>query len=255
MSSFSPESRVHTISELADIAADQQPPVRVLDLCCGAGGVGFALDQLPNLRFIGVDKRDYSDTYPGEFIQADVSELTLESLGLDRKVDLVWASPPCRAYTKLAHIHYDDPTEEYPTFDDLNIRAVAKRLGVEYVIENVPTCPDLRNPTGVNGPALGLDLIFKRHFETSFPLPEYLDTPDEDALKFEQAGTQALADAKEIPNFGKESVRAAIPPRYVGFVIAHCPSLDEFSPWDAPEAYAMNLSPQDQTTITTYPHQ
>jgi SAM-dependent methyltransferase len=246
--------RVHAVDELADLANTglQESPVRVLDLCCGAGGVGHALTQLPGLKFLGVDINDHSETYPGEFIQADIDGLTLEDLGLDRKVDLVWASPPCRAYTKLAHIHYDEPTDVYPTLDELDVRATAKRLGKEYVIENVPTCPDLENPTPVNGPAVGLDLLFRRHFETSFPLPDYTQPGDGDQLKFEQAGNKALAQAKEIPNWGKEAVRAAIPPRYVGFIIAHCPTLSDYSPPKASEAYAENLSPEDQTAITNY---
>lgn len=249
-----PDERVYSVAELAaDVDTIRtDPPVRVLDLCCGAGGVGHALAQLPDLNFIGVDVEDYSDSYPGEFVQADISTLTLEDLGLERKADLVWVSPPCRAYSKLAHIHYDDPTDVYPTFDELNVKAVADRLGKEYVIENVPTCPDLDRPTAVNGPAVGLDLIFKRHFETTFPVPDYLADSTNDSLAFEEAGTKALAAAKEIPNWGKEAVRAAIPPRYVGFIIAHCPTLSDLSPPNAPEAYAQNQTPQTQSTITGY---
>ena len=47
----------------------------VVDLYCGHGGAGLALDAL-DIGFIGVDIVDRSDTYPGEFIQGDASDVS-----------------------------------------------------------------------------------------------------------------------------------------------------------------------------------
>jgi site-specific DNA-cytosine methylase len=118
----------------------------VVDLYSGPGGVGCALDDL-SVKHIGVDKEDYSDTYPGEFIQADASDLDfIESL---LSPDLLWMSPPCQAYSELSwcnssRLGFDHPKDYYATFDDLNVREVIDVLDPDhYIIENVRSAADL----------------------------------------------------------------------------------------------------------------
>jgi len=71
--------------------------------------------------FCGVDETDYAGALPGEFRHLDARDLTLEALGLDEPVDLV-SLPPCQAYARPSHVHYDDPKAVFPTFEDLGVR-------------------------------------------------------------------------------------------------------------------------------------
>lgn len=246
-----PFLRKYSIEELA---AQVTKPVRVVDLCCGPGGVGYALQRLLSsfdIRFVGVDIEDYSDRYPGDFVQADVKDLTLSDLGRDRRVDLVWCSPPCQAYSKLSHIWYDNPEEVHPTLPELNIRDVCKRLGRSYIIENVVGCYHLRNPIALNGTAFGLPLNFERWFETSFPVPEKTAEPGDDIIQVENAGTKELARAKGVPPFwGKTEVRSAIPAEYVAYLLAFCPTLPEITPPGGIDGLIQARTPAEQQTLT-----
>jgi len=88
----------------------------------------------------------------------------------------VWLSPPCQAYARPSHVHYDDPKAVFPTFEDLGVRDLT-RLGREYVIENVVGCDDLRDPVELNGVAFGERYVYRRLFETSFDLPSGPSAP------------------------------------------------------------------------------
>lgn len=67
-----------------------------LDLCCGLGGWAAGLIA-EGWRVIGIDLKDFSAFYPGEFVQADL--LTWEGWrGLPAK--LVVASTPCEEFTR-----------------------------------------------------------------------------------------------------------------------------------------------------------
>jgi len=125
--------REHSLDTLAELASSDQREIRILDVFSGPGGVGFALRELftaPGVNgwFCGVDETDYAERYPGEFRHLDARDLTLEALGLDEPVDLVWLSPPCQAYARPSHVHYDDPKAVFPTFEDLGVRDLT-RLG------------------------------------------------------------------------------------------------------------------------------
>lgn len=203
----------------------------VIDLYSGPGGVGYALAEL-GYNPIGVDIVDHGDTYPGEFIRGDASRPPV-----DVKPDLLWLSPPCTAYSTLSNsnkhrLGFDDPREYYPTFDDLRVREVIEELDpLHYVIENVATCEDLRDPVRLNGMAFGKPYRLERHFETSFPVPSHaLVGGDPDVpLNTRNGGgrTQSiedLADAKGVPaDWGKQGVRSAIPSEYVRFLLHFCP--------------------------------
>jgi len=248
---------VQAVDELADKLADDtfrgsciQPPedgreIRVLDLCSGPGGVGVALRTIfhqPNVDgwFLGVDVDDYTDTYPGEFRQMDFRNLTLDALGLEERVDLVWVSFPCLAYTRLSHIHHDDPTEAHQTIPEYNVREVCERLGHEYVIENVETCHDLieERTVKVNGQPFGRPLNYPRKFETSFH-DQFEDdhftgpTKNAETVAVATATSEELAEAKQIPEaaaWTEQEAKSAIPPQYVAFILSHCPTLPEVRP-------------------------
>lgn len=244
----------YTIDELQQLTPKQEP-VRILDLYCGGGGVALALEDIFTSisgRYIGIDITDHSTTYPGEFIQTDASTLTLDDLDLDHPVDLVWASPPCQAYSKLSHIWYDNPQEVHPTFDDLNLHEVCNRLGSEYIIENVVGCSDLNNPITLNGAAFNLDITFTRKFETSFAVDSFTDHPDPNALTVSEDAESDIARAKHIPtDWSKQAIRSAIPAPYVAYLLSHCPSLPEIHPPDDPHnhTYTAQQSPPKQTTL------
>lgn len=203
---------------------------RVLDLYSGRGGVGLALDEL-DVAHVGVDIEDYSDTYPGEFLQGDASEF------VGGGFDLVWASPPCTAYSDLSPTAYgsrEAAMEECPTIPELRVREIAQAAGAEYVIENVRGASregHLRDAARVNGLAFGNPYDLVRHFETSYPCPDAYE-PGEPTVKVQtrDGDDQSAADlaaAKGVPaSWGKQGVRSAIPSEYVRWVLSFCPPLD-----------------------------
>lgn len=201
----------------------------VVDLYCGAGGVGLALEEL-GFNHIGVDVEDFSETYPGEFIQADASRPPI-----NHSPELLWLSPPCTAYSTLSyankhHFGYDDPREFYPTFDELRVREVIEELDpTHYIIENVPTCEDLDEPTALNGLAFGKSYDNLRHFETSFPCPRFVAEGEPTVVMntrlTKSQSAKPLAEAKDIPlEWGEQSIRSAIPREYVQYLLHYCPS-------------------------------
>lgn len=259
--------------ERSDLAAARTPDrgwgpppesdrtLRVCDLFCGPGGVGRALERvfvLPRTRgwFVGVDARDYDATYPGAFRQADIRNLTLGDFDREEPFDLVWASPPCQAYSRLSHIHYDEPKAVHPTIPELGVRDVCSRLGRDYVIENVVGCDDLVDPVRVEARAFGLPLVFPRLFETSFEMPDYVGprgrTHAEDwtPVKMATASREDLAAAKQVPaEWSEQELRSAIPPQMVAYILAHCPTLPDVHPPGGPVSYRMCWADPDQPTI------
>lgn len=253
-------TREFSFSELRQHATAQRraEPIRVLDLYCGGGGVGLALSHLFSSltgSYLGVDIEDRSTVYPGEFVQADASKLTLEPLDLHEPVDLVWASPPCQAYSKLSHIWHDNPKDVHPTFDELNVHDICERLGDEYIIENVVGCDDLNDPITLNGRAFDLDVTFTRKFETSFQIDSLTAPADPDALTIGEDNETDIAKAKHVPtHWSKQEIRSAMPQQYVGYLLAHCPSLPEIHPPSDPNnhMYREFQTPKPQMNLTQY---
>ena len=100
--------------------------------------------------------------YPFRFIQADAVEFY--PVGFD----LVWASPPCQAFT--AYKRRSDHVAPRPNLIPAT-RDLLRREGVPYIIENVPGAREhLHEPAQLCGSSFGLNVRRHRLFETSFPL-------------------------------------------------------------------------------------
>lgn len=211
---------------------------RVLDLYCSAGGVGLALDRL-GLSHVGIDIEDKSNKYTGDFIQADASDIDQlagklrERYGKVPDFDLVWASPPCQAYSSLSYVHHDDPTEAHPTIPELNVREICKQLGDHYIIENVSGCHHLVEPTRINGYGVGEPYGLERWFETSYGTPHAVGTGSSELDMSNGIGRSytVVRELKNLPDyFNKVEARSAIPTPFVQHLLHYCPSTPGVSP-------------------------
>jgi len=131
---------------------------RALDLFCCAGGASAGLVRA-GYDVVGVDLEPQPD-YPFEFIQGDALKADL------RGFDLVWASPPCQAFTayKRRPAHVAERPNLIPA-----VRRKLRESGIPYIIENVMGAP-LEKPFVLCGSMFGLDVRRHRQFETSFPV-------------------------------------------------------------------------------------
>lgn len=137
-----------------------------LDLFCGAGGAAMGLHRA-GFDVIGVDIEPQR-RYPFAFIQGDALKQALGAVDLA----LIWASPPCQAYTDLRHAPNG---REHPKLIE-PVREMLRASGVPYVIENVEGAP-LHNPVTLCGTMFGLGVDgfeLRRHrlFECSFPVEQ-----------------------------------------------------------------------------------
>lgn len=143
---------------------------RILDLFAGAGLVHDGLVRA-GWDVLGVDLAPMPN-YPGPFLQHGA--LTLD-MRFYRSFSAIWASPPCLRDTIMKHAQGakgdGHPDLITPT------RALLRKIGLPYVIENVETAP-LIDPVILCGSmfALGIDVEgvryhLERHrkFETNWP--------------------------------------------------------------------------------------
>lgn len=107
----------------------------------------------PEAEIIGIDINPQPQ-YPFQFKQADAMSITLDGY------DLIWASPPCQAYTNQGKLN------GHPELID-PIRQRLLSSGTPYIIENVVGAP-LLNPVILCGSMFGLNVRRHRKFETSF---------------------------------------------------------------------------------------
>ena len=137
--------------------------MRALDLFCCAGGASRGLVDA-GFEVVGIDREEQLE-YPFRFIRRDV--LNLEPAEL-RSYDLIWASPPCQAFTayKRRPGHVAEALNLIP-----ETRALLRSAGVPYIIENVEGAP-LESPVRLCGSMFGLDVQRHRIFETSFPVAQ-----------------------------------------------------------------------------------
>ncbi|MFF0052572.1 DNA methylase [Streptomyces sp. NPDC005498] len=136
--------------------------LRVLDLCCGAGGAGMGY-YLAGFDVVGVDLHPQPD-YPFEFHQGDAIEFVREH---GAAFDLRHASWPCQHHTALTK--GTNKGREYPDLIPGG-RAAMLEVGGPYVIENVQGAP-IRKDLTLCGEMFGLGVIRHRNFEIhGFPV-------------------------------------------------------------------------------------
>jgi DNA (cytosine-5)-methyltransferase 1 len=138
----------------------------LLDLYCGAGGAAMGYHRAGFDQIVGVDIAPQPD-YPFEFVQRDALWFMRD---LASKFDAIHASPPCQAFTDLKVMWNAQQHEDLLT----PTRALLKRWGGPYVIENVPGAP-MRDHVTICGSSLGLGVVKydrelrrHRHFECNF---------------------------------------------------------------------------------------
>ena len=139
---------------------------RALDLFSGAGGATRGL-QLAGFHVTGVDIRPQPRYVGDHFIQADALNPPFDV----RSFDFIWASPPCQAFTIASKVHRNAGTV-YPDLIEAT-RAMLRRSGTAWVIENVPGAP-VRPDLILCGSQFGLPIARHRLFECSFPYFELL---------------------------------------------------------------------------------
>ena len=120
-----------------------------LDLYCGGGGAARGLIAA-GYDVVGVDHEDHSRSYPGHFVLGDALCPPFDLF----RFDLVWASPPCQAYSVAT------PPARRQEHPDLIAKTRAS-LSLRWVIENVPSSP-VRRDIVLNGPTVGLPEIERR---------------------------------------------------------------------------------------------
>jgi len=134
--------------------------MRALDLFCSAGGATRGL-QLAGFHVVGIDHKPQPRYCGDVFIQADALAPPLRL----QDFDLVWASPPCQAYS-IANTRWG---YMYPDLVGATRELMAGHPCT--VIENVPGAP-IRADVVCVGSMFGLDVARRRHFEiTGFPAP------------------------------------------------------------------------------------
>lgn len=136
--------------------------MRALDLFCGAGGASMGLHRA-GYDVTGVDIA-LQPHYPFEFVLGDALDVPLEGF------DLVWASPPCLAFTAYTR----RPDHVQPAENLIpKTRRLLEAAGATFVIENVGGArAELRNPVQLCGSSFGLDIRRHRYFEASgFEIP------------------------------------------------------------------------------------
>jgi DNA (cytosine-5)-methyltransferase 1 len=137
--------------------------VKVLDLYCGSGGAGMGYHRA-GFDVTGVDNEPQHE-YPFPFVLGDAIEYVTAH---GHEYDLIHASPPCQARTRLSNISLHAYQDLIPA-----TRAAVERTGKPYVIESV-TRWGLVIPIMLCGQTFGLRMYRHRWFETTFT---YTDPP------------------------------------------------------------------------------
>ena len=105
--------------------------MKLLDLCCGAGGAAEGYRRAGFIKIVGVDNQEQKN-YPFEFVQADMFEYLAEH---GHEFDVIHASPPCQGYSIMHNLPWLKG-REYPLLI-LPLMEMLNELGKPYVVENV----------------------------------------------------------------------------------------------------------------------
>ncbi len=140
--------------------------MKALDLFCKAGGASMGLHQA-GFDVTGVDI-EHQFVYPFAFYRGNALEINVQWC---RQFDLIWASPPCQAYSQAAQ-SWRAAGKVYPDLIG-PVRKLLENIGVSWIMENVPGAP-LRADVKICGCQVGLPLRRVRLFECSFPMSESL---------------------------------------------------------------------------------
>jgi len=181
---------------------------------------------------VGVDIKPQPH-YPFEFHEDDALD-TLRTPPVTREFDVIHASPPCQAFSYLKDMHNAKAHDDLLT----PTRALLRRIGLPYIIENVEGSPMV--PTVVLcGSSFGLGAEgarLQRHrlFETNWPL---LGPPcvhgvagrvigvygghgrdRRRTVKTQDYSTEARREAMGIDWMTGAELSQAIPPAYTQFI-------------------------------------
>lgn len=194
--------------------------MRLLDLCCGAGGAAMGYFRAGFTDIVGVDLHPQPH-YPFQFIRADALTYPLEGF------DAIHVSPPCQAFSNAQRIQ----GRSHPDLV-VRLRVRLKASGKPYVIENVVGAP-LHQPLTLCGQMFGLDLYRHRIFETSWlmhvPAHAAHDRPQTKMGRPPKpgeilqvvgnfSGVRQAKRAMGIDWMVRDELREAIPPAYTEFI-------------------------------------
>jgi DNA (cytosine-5)-methyltransferase 1 len=192
--------------------------LRVLDACCGAGGLSMGY-YLAGYDVVGVDIAPQKN-YPFEFHQADAIEYVAEH---GHTFDLIHASWPCQNKARVTawRGNRDDHPQLIPPGRD-----AMRATGRPWVIENVPEAAwdgTMRADYELCGSQFGLRVRRHRVFETSWGGTAGLGLLSpcwhhKGLLPFEHKGERAYADAMGCTWMSKEEARQAVPPAYTQWI-------------------------------------
>lgn len=198
--------------------------MKVLDAFCCQGGAGEGYRRA-GFDVLGVDIEPQPHN-PHPMVVTDALAYIAEH---GRQFDLVHASPPCQGYSATQAIRGNDHPRMIA-----DVRAICRRIGVPYVIENVGGArSELRAPFMLCGTMFGLQVYRHRYFECTHNIvvpdhPEHvvplvkmgrMPGPGEwlDPVGH-FAGAEIARRAMDIPWMTREGLREAIPPAYTEFI-------------------------------------
>lgn len=140
-----------------------KPVIKLLDLCCGAGGAAMgyykaAQDLGLKIEITGIDIKPQPN-YPFKFIQADAVAYFAKN---HKKYTHFHSSPPCQKYTNST-AQYRKQGYQYADILEAIKQAFYAQVKPA-IIENVRQAP-IRPDVVLIGYMFGLKVIRRRHFE------------------------------------------------------------------------------------------
>lgn len=182
--------------------------LRVLDACCGAGGLSMGY-WLAGFDVTGVDLHPMPN-YPFPFVQADAVQYVADH---GHEYDLIHGSWPCERYANVTK--WRGNPDDHPDLIPVG-RQVMQATGRPWAIENVPEAP-IRPDYLLCGSQFGLQVKRHRAFETSWHGGGDLVAPcwhPRTLLPFGHKGERAYADAMGCTWMTNREARKAVPPAY-----------------------------------------